>query len=227
MIEDSLSLYSSVIPGIINDRSKFFDSILFSWRFIFSCSAASCCTFLFSLMFSSLSPFISVLWNCIKGLYQLFCTAVQREVCIVLRASFIEESIVLLILAFNLDSISLISLSLLVVMLAVSLASILIISSSMGLLVFVLVSSISMVDILLTTSSLSGSFGTLCIAFTIGNGSLAESTLFFAFGFSPVDLHLFFELFPSHNIVFFGLSVIYLIIYGCSSGCGGFIFLDL
>ena len=141
--------------------------------------------------------------------------------------SFIKESIVFLILAFNLVSISLMSLSLLVVILAVSLASIFIISSSMGLLVLVLVSSICMVDILLTICSLSGLFGTLCIDFTIGNGSLVESTLFFAFGFSPVDLRLFLELFPSHTIEFFGLSVIYWIICGCSSGCGGFIFLDL
>ena len=130
-------------------------------------------------MFSSHNPFSSVLCAFICG---LFCTAEQKEVCIICIASFIEVSIVLLMFTFSLVSISLMSLSLLVVMLAVSLASIFIISSSIGLFAPEFESCILIVDILFTTSSCVLSL-LLDSVLLVDGGLLKESALFFTISF--------------------------------------------
>ena len=127
---------------------------------------------------------------------------------------------------FSLVSISLMSLSLLVVMLAVSLASIFIISSSMGLLVLGLDSCTFIFDILLTICSL------FCVlssdgAFLGDGGSLMESALFFAIGFSPVDLCLFLESALFDSVESLGLPVMNLDRGGCSPGFNCLIFLGL
>ena len=92
------------------------------------CSAISCCTFRFSLEFSSLRFLISVEWDLMVG---FFSTTELKDVCITFRASLIDVSMVFLMLLFSLSSISDNSLSLLVVIWVFSLSSIFLISFNM------------------------------------------------------------------------------------------------
>ena len=179
------SFVSSGTPLIIRHWSSPLVSIFVICLFIRFCSTVNCCTFRFNRRFSSFSPCNSALCLFTVG---LFCTAVHNDVCITCKASFMELSIVHLMLLFSLSSSSDISLSLLLVIFSDSLSSIFLISASM----FMAFDSTWILDIVSVILDMFLSWESSMLSKSVRSGS--ELRLLLTIWLSPVSRLLF--LFP-------------------------------
>ena len=178
----SVSFGSSGNSLIIKHWSNPLVSIFVICLFMQFCSTVNCCTFRFSLRFSSFSPWISALCD---YTVVLFCTAVHSDVCITCRVSFMEVSMVHLMLLFSHSSSSDISLSLLLVIFSDSRSSIFLISSN----IFMAFDSTWMFDIVWVISIIFVSWESSVLWISVRSGS--EFRLLLTEWFSPVSLLLF------------------------------------